>query len=303
MNNTNTKHFPLVSVVVVCYNHEKYVEECINSVVKQSYPNIQLIVFDNNSKDNSKDIIGELANRYNFIFEQQKNIYLPATINKALKKYVKGKYVSILSADDFWPLNKIEIGVNFMENCDLKIAVCGGNVLKIDEKSNIYKRQNFYKYHELTFEDAFIHFKHIPALTALIRTEVIFEVDMYDTNIMAEDILMWLKIMHRGYRIAYLNNLQGFYRYHDSNISHTREGKVETLSYMINRFKDHPEYQKALSNMHFNQFSHYSKIDKLYALRFLKYYNIKFISLKKLIYSLIVFLLPVKFLLKRIKVM
>ena len=80
-NETN----PLVSVVVSCYNHENYIKESLLSVLNQTYQNIELIVFDDGSIDNSADIIEALSKEYDFFFQRQENIGLTATSNKAIK--------------------------------------------------------------------------------------------------------------------------------------------------------------------------------------------------------------------------
>lgn len=105
---------PLVSVIVVCYNHEKFINECIDSIMHQSYTNIEVLVFDNGSSDNSPSILTKLQEKYKFKLYFQENIGIPRALNKAIK-IANGKYISAISTDDFWPLNKIEIGVNFLE--------------------------------------------------------------------------------------------------------------------------------------------------------------------------------------------
>lgn len=83
---------PLVSVVISSYNHEPYIEQTIESIVNQTYSNIEIIVFDDGSTDNSPVILDKLSKKYNFYFERQKNIGLSATLNKGL--YLsKGKYL------------------------------------------------------------------------------------------------------------------------------------------------------------------------------------------------------------------
>ena len=81
----NKRMQPLVSVIVPCYNHEKYVEKTIESIVNQTYKNIELIVIDDGSKDNSTIILEKLSRQYNFYYEHQHNIGLPATLNKMIK--------------------------------------------------------------------------------------------------------------------------------------------------------------------------------------------------------------------------
>ena len=64
---------PLVSVIVSCYNHEKYIEECILSILNQDYKNIELLVVDDGSSDTSVDIINRLKEKHGFYFLAQKN--------------------------------------------------------------------------------------------------------------------------------------------------------------------------------------------------------------------------------------
>lgn len=285
-------NYPLVSVIVVCYNHEKFIDECIDSIMHQSYTNIEVFVFDNGSTDNSPFILNELQVKYKFKLYFQENIGVPRALNKAIKM-VKGKYISPMSTDDFWPLDKIEIEVDFMENCDNNIALCGGNAIIIDENSNIFRKQTFAPYHEIDFNDVFLDGKNIPALTSMIRKEIISEVCGYDVNIQGEDYLMWLKITSRGYKIAFLNNLLGFYRRHSYNMSHNAEARIQTLKYCIDAFKKHPKHSIALRNLYFRLFLLYAKINRKLAIRFLLKIKYKQVN-KQFFFALSFFILPKK---------
>ena len=108
------KILPLVSVIVPCYNHEKYVEETIESIVNQTYENIELIVIDDGSKDASPQIIEELSKKYNFKFIHRSNKGLSATLNEGIR-LSQGKYISVCASDDKLKLDKIEKQVKFME--------------------------------------------------------------------------------------------------------------------------------------------------------------------------------------------
>jgi alpha-1,3-rhamnosyltransferase len=282
---------PLVSIVAVCYNHKPFISDCILSLVKQSYPNTEIIVYDNGSTDGSALLLEELQVKYKFELIIQENIGLPKTLNKAVER-AKGKYISLTSTDDYWPLDKIEIAVDFMENCDPQIAVCGGNAITIDREGIIFRKQTFNKYHELTFNDVFLEGKIIPALTSLIRKEVLTKVGGYDENQKGEDTPMWLKITYHGYRIAYLNKLMGYYRHHDKNITHQRDNIVEEIQMLYRDYLHHPDYEQALSNKFFRTFSRYLKIDKAYSIRFLKYVKIRYLTFKQVFNAVLFFLMP-----------
>lgn len=84
-----TKQQPLVSIVIPCYNHEKYVQESIQSVIEQDYDNIELIIIDDGSSDNSvtkiKEMIQVCQKRFKrFEFRHRPNKGLCATLNEAL---------------------------------------------------------------------------------------------------------------------------------------------------------------------------------------------------------------------------
>lgn len=105
--------FPLVSVIIPVYNHEKYVEQALNSVWNQSYPTIELIVIDDGSSDKSSVVIHhflkqkhETAKR-TVIFIQQENQGAHAAINRGLE-HSKGQFLTILNSDDYYDLTRIE---------------------------------------------------------------------------------------------------------------------------------------------------------------------------------------------------
>lgn len=284
---------PLVSIIVVCYNHEKFIVECIESIMHQSYTNIEVLVYDNGSTDNSASILKGLQKKYKYKLYLQENIGVPRVLNQALEES-KGKYISPMSTDDYWPLNKIEIAVNFLENCDPKIAVCGGNALRVDKNSNIFRKQTFTNYHELNFKDVFLDGKNIPALTSLIKREVINYIGGYDENIIGEDGPMWLMITYKGYRIAKLNQLMGYHRRHGDNLT---EGKEWIAGYVnnIRKYKNHLKYEEALNNKYYRLFKMYVIAEKRYSLQFIKKLKIKHLNTRSFVEIFFRLLLPSRF--------
>src|SRR5690606_27530759 len=115
---------PLVSVIIPCFNHEKYIKECLLSVINQSYKNVQLIVIDDGSTDRSVEIIKELKQQNDFIFEEQLNSGISKTLNKAITKYAEGEYIAILASDDYWHSDKLSKQVSFIEQNPEYAMVC-----------------------------------------------------------------------------------------------------------------------------------------------------------------------------------
>lgn len=113
MNQDNELDFneqPLVSVIMPCYNGERFIAEAIESVLGQTYQNWELIIINDGSTDNSEKIIKELLNKDNRIryIKNNKNKGIPATRNVGIKAS-KGEYIALLDQDDFWMKEKLKI--------------------------------------------------------------------------------------------------------------------------------------------------------------------------------------------------
>ncbi|RLD73555.1 MAG: glycosyltransferase family 2 protein [Bacteroidetes bacterium] len=270
---------PLVSIIVSCYNHEDYITPCIESIVRQTYKNIELIVIDDGSTDKSADILQQLSQKYHFSFERQENMGLTRTLNKALSQ-AKGKYIAPIGSDDILMLDKTEKQVEFLKNHH-DIAVVGGNIICIDDNGNIKQKQRFKDYREIDFKDVFLTPKQIPAApTVMIRASVLSEVNGFNTETNLEDLDLWLRITHAGYRIAVLNDVLAYYREHSSNSYKNYQFMTESLMQTYADYNNEPEYPDVKNQVLLRMFLKVSKKDRAYAWKILKqispkYYNWK----------------------------
>ena len=124
---------PLVSVIMPSYNHEKFISTAIRSVLNQSFSDFELIIIDDASQDNSKEIIKnfkEKDNRIRTIFHN-KNKGIARTLNEGIDK-AKGKFVAFLASDDVWTSNKLEYQLKILNNDENLIVWSEG--LIIDEE-------------------------------------------------------------------------------------------------------------------------------------------------------------------------
>ena len=113
---------PQVSIVLPAFNHGKYLREAIESVLSQSYANIELLVFDDGSTDDTSEILASYGDR--FYWERQRNIGQSATLNKGWQ-LSKGEIISYLSADDALKPNAVEVAVKWLQANDDCILVYG----------------------------------------------------------------------------------------------------------------------------------------------------------------------------------
>lgn len=272
---------PLVSVVISCYNHEKYIEDCILSVLKQTYKNIELIVYDDGSADKSADIIDELSKKYLFFFQSQENIGYTATLNKAIKRS-KGKYIAFLGSDDLFMEDKIEKQVEFMESRG-NIAGCGGNIVYINETGELLEKQKRKPYRDVDFQTMFTDRKAgPPAPTAMVRLDILREVGGYDPDIRLEDLYLWLKITHYGYRLAVLPDDLVYYRKHSFNTHKDFKFMSDSIIEIYEKYHDEKGYQYAINKVFISMFLKTSKLDRKYAFSLLKRIKPRFYNLKVL---------------------
>ncbi len=122
-----------VSVIIPSYNHYKYVVQAIESVLSQSWPNIDLIVIDDGSRDGSPEVIQRLwQERGGFRFISRENQGLIKTLNEGLA-LAKGEFICELASDDYLPLDSLERRTNFLTKNPECVAVFADGILIFDE--------------------------------------------------------------------------------------------------------------------------------------------------------------------------
>lgn len=133
------KQVDLITIVVPIYNIEKYVEKCIESIIGQTYKNIEIILVDDGSKDNSGKICDEFATKDHRIkVIHKENGGLSDARNKGLE-VARGKYIVFVDGDDYIEQDMIEDLYSNLKENNLKIAVCGAYRV-IGNKKNFFKK-------------------------------------------------------------------------------------------------------------------------------------------------------------------
>ena len=128
---------PLLSVIINCFNGEKYLSECLKSILLQTYENYEVIFWDNKSSDNSKNIFLEIKDKRFKYFTDDNHVSLHSARNKALN-FVKGKYISFLDVDDKFFPEKLKLQVEIMQS-NPKIGFCYSGFKFLSEKSGEMK--------------------------------------------------------------------------------------------------------------------------------------------------------------------
>lgn len=124
------QYMPLVSIVIPAYNHANYLDEAIQSVLKQDYPNIELIVLDDGSTDNTRKVLEKYADA--FRWETHKNMGQANTLNKGWKMS-KGEVLSYLSADDILLPHAVSTSIKYLRD-NTVLTYCDFNLIDPDSK-------------------------------------------------------------------------------------------------------------------------------------------------------------------------
>lgn len=130
---------PLVSIITPTYNHEKFIGICIESVLKQTYQNWEMIIIDDDSTDRTTQIIKKYTDsRIRYVHQEHLGVYkLGITYNKALSM-AQGEFVVILEGDDCLPPYSLEHHIpNFNEH---QVVVTYGDIIGIDQYGKIYTK-------------------------------------------------------------------------------------------------------------------------------------------------------------------
>lgn len=236
---------PLVSVVIPCYNHEHFVQDCIQSVIDQTYENIELIIIDDGSSDSSVAKIQEMVylceQRFKkFEFRHRPNKGLSSTLNEAIE-WCQGEYYSAIASDDMLLENKIEIQVNYLKD-NLKCVAVFGGFLEIDT-NGVQLRDRVRKISSYKFDQIFMLEHELPAPTQMIRIEILREVGGYNSAIKIEDWYMWLKLARYG-ELNYLPIIFAKYRTHDNNTYKQVEKMYLGRKEVLNLYKNYDLFEK-----------------------------------------------------------
>ncbi len=207
---------PLVSVITPVYNAGRYLRETIESVLKQTYKNIEFIIIDDCSSDDSNDIIKSFCDTRIVFLQNEKNMGIEVSSNKALD-YCKGEYIIFLDDDDIIPYDRIEYQINIMERRN-DIIVHGGGYALIDEESKIiyladakYVNDEYVKA-KLFFNTCFVNGSAMCRMSTIRENGIRFIKESYGM----QDYRFFVHMAQYG-RIAYSDKALVLHRMHSNN--------------------------------------------------------------------------------------
>ena len=190
----------LVSVIISAYNSQNTIEKSINSLLVQTYKNIEILIIDDGSNDKTLKSIMKFQNEPNIkIFENKKNIGLTKSLNKLIK-ISNGKYIARQDSDDISSPNRLMKQVEDIKKYDLDFSSSRGYIENTKRKIPGLSYYLPYSY-LINYKNPFIHG------TLLIKKAVIEEVGLYDERFYyAQDYKLMKELIDKGYKYRVIGN-------------------------------------------------------------------------------------------------
>lgn len=210
---------PLISIICICWNHEKYIFQCLNSILSQSYPNLEIIFIDNNSTDNSvkeaQKILSKSIKKYTVI-ERKENYGVSKNLNLAVSK-CNGKYVMAISTDDWLTPDSIEKKITYLESNPQYALVYTNGYIYYENQDLIIPYVNKNAQQGNIFKQLLKN-NFIFIIGSVVNLETLKKIGLYNENTPIEDWDICLRIAQK-HKIGFIDQKLAYYRKHDNNIS------------------------------------------------------------------------------------
>lgn len=268
---------PLVSIVIATYNYAKYLPIAIESALNQTYKNIEVIVVNDGSTDNTNEAIAPHLNDKRIRYIKQTNSGQTFAKNCGIKNS-QGEYIAFLDADDYWMPDKLEKQLSLF-SADSAVGVVF-SLMKIvgpdNEKVETLKTLKPYKG---WVTNHLIIDNFVPFSSSLVKRECLEKIGNFDETLrMSIDWDIWLKISI-NYKFDFVDEELIAYRIgHPNQMSKDQEKRQEQSDLILNTFiKNNPDmifpkyYKKAMSYTYKNRGCYYQDKNKIKSIQ----YNIK----------------------------
>jgi glycosyltransferase involved in cell wall biosynthesis len=242
---------PLVSIIIPVYNHEQYVAQCLDSLLIEGWPNLEVLVIDDGSRDKSADVIKQWQAKHTqvfarFEFIQRENQGLTRTLNQLIR-LARGKFIRLLASDDYLLPGGVAAGVLALSQNPNWLAVIGdcivvddqGKCLSTSGISQLYPRSARLKVLEnqkLIASELILRWSILgPVFLARAETFDAFKgIGLYNESLIIEDRDFYLRLLSKK-ALGYMPTVIAAYRWHEKNTVSQSGGRrkqmIRDLSY------------------------------------------------------------------------
>ena len=236
----NFSDVPVVSIIMNCYNGEKYLREALDSVLAQTYRNWELIFWDNQSTDRSAEILKSYnERRFKYFCASQHTTVLYEARNYAFEK-AQGKFIAFLDVDDWWKPEKLEKQVPLFD--DPEVGIVCGNYWFVNEKKNTERKWINWSVSTGEVLNDLLSHCFVGLLTLMVRRSAIDQLE-YPCDpryhVMGDfDLVIRLAV---NWKLDFISQPVAFYRWHGKNESaFCSERELNELKIWYSEMKEHP---------------------------------------------------------------
>lgn len=254
----------IVSVCIAAYNAEPYIKDSILSVVKQTYENLEIIICDDGSTDNTLGVLNSINDDRIQIFKNTKNKGYLKTFNFLLNK-ANGDFISFLDADDYLSLNKISMQVEFF-NENPTFSLVGTSCNRVDRQGRIFQTETYPTSHQDIINEINYN-SNMPfcGSSVMIKSDVRDLIGGYRSffdRIPFEDF-DWIARISEKFNCANLNQALYYYRFSEGSLTRKVEydpihrNAKSIVLFLIRQRKNDKSSLDALSGGNINEFQSY----------------------------------------------
>ncbi len=259
---------PLVSVVIATYNMGQYLPQAVDSILQQTWKNLEVIVVDDGSTDNTPDVMQNYSNDSRVNYIRNKNQGQPKAKNCGIKN-TKGNFIAFCDADDFWEPNKLEIQIPLF--ADPKVGVVYSEVSFIDEHNNSFTKEHHEIRHSGKITNQMLIENFVPFGTSVIRRKCIEKNGIFDEEFrMGIDWDLWLRYS-LDWEFVYTPEKTYVYRVWSGQMSNNYRGRYDHAKRILTKFvAQHGQklnktfVRKAWADMYVREAAVYAKHEKLF---------------------------------------
>ena len=243
----------MVSILVPVYNSEKYLRQCLGSIVNQTYKDLQVVIVDDGSIDNSLSICREYADKYEFIEVYHQGNAGVASARNALLDKAKGDYTIFIDSDDWIEPDMIEGLLHYIAEYDLDIVICG-SVSEYNDSATAVDTSYcspLIDNREEAVKKFILHKELNGSLwNKLVLTSLFHNLRFAKDIWYGEDALMMWQVLQRVNRIGSMPTPYYHYRMNDASISHQTFGPQKMSGHQVwatiyaDTCRDWPEYKR-----------------------------------------------------------
>jgi len=235
---------PKISIIIPAYNSSLFIKRALDSVLRQTWADWELLVIDDCSTDDTREIVASYAQKDPRVklLTTERNSGGPALPKNIGLENAQGEYVAFLDHDDEWMPEKLEKQLQAFENSKddmLGIVSCGANL--INSKGECFSTYNP-KDIQVGFPDVLLRNPIYSNSSVLMKKKVVDNVGQRDTNMKySEDWDMWIRVCKNDYKIYFINETLFNYHFHGANVTKSTKDnllKVRDAEYVFEKHRD-----------------------------------------------------------------